>query len=262
MVSEAGSRMLLHTLIVGVMQTGRRVEGVIVEGVDGRHAIRANVIIDATGDAIVSAKAGAELVGEETELRRDRQPMALVFRLAGVDVPTFRAVPREEKRRLVLQGIGQGDLFWESLAFSSTPANNDAICLLSRPRRIPALDQSPDTVDDVGFPRRRKQCTQLEESTSVIAGYSAWRSFISSPCVMKVSDVPKCFVSAAMRFRRLKSLSAVTTASRLVLAPVNRMASLSSFSGISMVVFMASYLTIDGQVSALEHFRHGRPPSG
>lgn len=140
MVSEAGSRMLLHALIVGVMQTGRRVEGVIVEGVDGRHAIRANVIIDATGDAIVSAKAGAELVGEETELRRDRQPMALVFRLAGVDVPTFRAVPREEKRRLVMQGIGQGDLFWESLAFSSTPANNDAICLLSRLRGLDALD--------------------------------------------------------------------------------------------------------------------------
>ena len=55
-------------------------------------------------------------------------------------------------------------------------------------------------------------------------------NFINSACVMNVSDAPTCFVSAAMRFRRLKSFRAVTTASRLVAALVNLMASLSSFS--------------------------------
>src|SRR5262249_15937660 len=70
--------------------------------------------------------------------------------------------------------------------------------------------------------------------------YFVWRSFISSACVMNVSDVPKCLASAAVRCRRLKSFSAVTTASRFVVAPVKRRASFSSLSAISIVVFMDS----------------------
>jgi hypothetical protein len=45
-------------------------------------------------------------------------------------------------------------------------------------------------------------------------------------------------MSSAMRRRRLNSSRTLTTASRLVFAFVNRMASFNSFSGISTVVFM------------------------
>src|SRR5207247_9082211 len=120
-----------------------------------------------------------------------------------------------------------------------------------------------------GLPPRRRQWTRLEESTSFVTAYSPRRSFISSAWVMNVFDDPKRLVRAAMRFRRLKSFRAVTTASRLVVAPVNRMASLSSLSGISTVVFMASNLARDGiqtqRCGNPEGARHGglalhRPP--
>ena len=60
----------------------------------------------------------------------------------------------------------------------------------------------------------------------------------SSSTVISSSQLPACRTNSAMRMRRLKSLIALTTASRFVRALVNRMASLSSCSGISIVVLM------------------------
>lgn len=60
----------------------------------------------------------------------------------------------------------------------------------------------------------------------------------NSATVIKESLEPECLVNSAIRFRRLNSVIAVTMASRLVLACVNLMASVNSFSGISSVVFM------------------------
>ena len=60
----------------------------------------------------------------------------------------------------------------------------------------------------------------------------------SSAGVIKSAHVPAYLTSCAMRFRRLKSTIAVTTASRLVLAFVNLITPSSSPSRISTVVFM------------------------
>ena len=59
---------------------------------------------------------------------------------------------------------------------------------------------------------------------------------------MSESALPACSINAAIRRRRLKSAIAVTMASRFVVACVNRMTSLSSWSGISTVVFMRPIL--------------------
>lgn len=140
-VTEAHVGVLFHTLLVGVLMEGQRVMGVATEGIGGRREIRAKIIIDATGDAVVASKSGADLMGEEEHLRKVRLPSTLVFRLSDVDVPRARAMPREEKRKIVLQGIQQKELFWENLNFPSTPANNDAIPIMSR---ISGLDTLND----------------------------------------------------------------------------------------------------------------------
>ncbi len=49
-----------------------------------------------------------------------------------MDVKRFRALPRETKRALALEGIENGELFWQSMSFCSTPGGTDAICLMSR----------------------------------------------------------------------------------------------------------------------------------
>jgi hypothetical protein len=102
--------------------------------------LRAKIVVDATGDAAVAAASGVPCAGEETALRRSRQPCTLMFRMSNVDVKRFRALPRGVKRAIALDGIQEGRLFWESLSFCSTPGGTDAICLMSRILDIDALD--------------------------------------------------------------------------------------------------------------------------
>lgn len=140
MAREAGVDVLLHSRVVQPMVDNQRVTGLVLENVSGRQALRSKMLVDASGDAVVAAAAGVAFVGEEPELRAQRQPLTLVFRMSNVDVRRFRALPREQKRAIALEGLRQGKLAWESLSFCSTPGDTDAICLMSRIHGIDALD--------------------------------------------------------------------------------------------------------------------------
>jgi glycine/D-amino acid oxidase-like deaminating enzyme len=137
---EAGVEVFLHTRVVRPLVEERRVQGLVMENVSGRGALRARMLVDATGDAVLAAAAGVPCAGEEPELRHERQPCTLVFRMSNVDVRTFRSLPREQKRALALEGLSDGRLAWESLSFCSTPGEIDAVCLMSRIHGIDALD--------------------------------------------------------------------------------------------------------------------------
>lgn len=84
MMDEAGVKVQLYTQIADVIMDGNRVAGIITENKSGREAIMAKVVIDATGDGDVAARAGAEY-----ELGREGdhlcQPVTLMFRIGGVD---------------------------------------------------------------------------------------------------------------------------------------------------------------------------------
>lgn len=84
MMDEAGVKVQLYTQIADVIMDGNRVAGIITESKSGREAIMAKVVIDATGDGDVAARAGAEY-----ELGREGdhlcQPVTLMFRIGGVD---------------------------------------------------------------------------------------------------------------------------------------------------------------------------------
>jgi glycine/D-amino acid oxidase-like deaminating enzyme len=139
-VQEAGVDVLLHSQVVRPLLLNQRVEGVAVETPSGRTALRAKIVVDATGDAAVAAASGIPCAGEEADLRQHRQPCTLVFRISNVDVKRFRAIPRDVKRAIALEGLRAGRLFWESLSFCSTPGGTDAICLMSRISGVDALD--------------------------------------------------------------------------------------------------------------------------
>jgi glycine/D-amino acid oxidase-like deaminating enzyme len=141
-VGEAGVDVLLHAQVVRPLLSDRSVKGVVVETPSGRAALRATIVVDATGDAAVAAASGVPCAGEETNLRQHRQPCTLMFRMSNVDVRRFRAVPRDVKRAIALAGLREGRLFWESLSFCSTPGGTDAICLMSRITGIDALDSN------------------------------------------------------------------------------------------------------------------------
>lgn len=143
--ADAGVTIYLHSQVVRPLASERRVEGVIIENASGRSALRSAIVVDATGDALVARAAGIPCKGEESELRKRRQPCTLVFRMSNVDVKRFRALPREQKRALALEGVREGSLPWESLSFCSTPGGSDAVSLMSRIFDIDALDAADVT---------------------------------------------------------------------------------------------------------------------
>lgn len=138
--NDAGIDIYFHTQIARPIVGDGRVGGIIIENASGRSALRSKIVIDATGDATIASASGVPCMGEEAELRKKRQPCALLFRLSNVDVKRFRSLPRDEKRAIAVEGVREGRLHWESLAFLSTPAGTDAICMMSRIYDIDALN--------------------------------------------------------------------------------------------------------------------------
>jgi glycine/D-amino acid oxidase-like deaminating enzyme len=79
MLEEAGVRCLFHAWACSAIVSDGAVKGVVLESKSGRLAVLAQVVVDCTGDGDVFAWAGAEF-------ERQDLPLALVFRLGGVDI--------------------------------------------------------------------------------------------------------------------------------------------------------------------------------
>jgi hypothetical protein len=89
MTDDAGVTVLFHTLLVGVEVAGPRIAAVTLANRAGLTRVPARVVIDATGDADVAARAGVPCV-----LGRGDgaiQPMTMNAKLAQVDMARVRA---------------------------------------------------------------------------------------------------------------------------------------------------------------------------
>jgi len=99
MCLEAGVKLKLHTFISDVMPDGERVAGIVTHSKSGREEFSGKLVIDATGDGDVAARAGApyEIGRKEDGLV---MPMSLHFRMAGVDM---RRMPSREEINALYQ---------------------------------------------------------------------------------------------------------------------------------------------------------------
>lgn len=84
LMEEAGVRVRLYTFVSGVVRQGADITGLIVESKSGRQVIRARVVVDATGDGDVAARAGVPFtLGREGDGKM--QPATIMFKVGGVD---------------------------------------------------------------------------------------------------------------------------------------------------------------------------------
>lgn len=84
MLLEAGVDIRLYTFAVAPVMEGDKVCGLITESKTGRQALLCKVLIDASGDGDIAARAGAEYqLGREGDSAM--QPMTLMFKVGGVD---------------------------------------------------------------------------------------------------------------------------------------------------------------------------------
>src|SRR5262249_28886351 len=146
-----------------------------------RSAVLARLVIDATGDGVVAARAGAVTLGEEEGERRSRQPGTLVFRLSGVNGSRFRALSRTEKRRLAVAGVASGELAWEQLSFCSMPGEADAIGLITRLSGFDFLD--PADASRAEIEGRRQVLKAVEFLRREVPGFSNCRIASIAPRV-------------------------------------------------------------------------------
>jgi hypothetical protein len=99
MADEAPLEMWLHTVFVDALVDRNKVTGVRVYNKSGFHDLHAGVIVDATGDADVSVRAGAPVVQDVPEAALNA---TLLFRVAGVDTDAFIADVRRTPQKIVL----------------------------------------------------------------------------------------------------------------------------------------------------------------
>ena len=77
LLTEAGARVLYHTVVADVVRDGPRVTGVVIANKAGLQAVRPRAVVDASGDADVVAFAGAPFDLDDSA----PQPMSLHFRV-------------------------------------------------------------------------------------------------------------------------------------------------------------------------------------
>jgi hypothetical protein len=97
MLIEAGVKFLLHSWVAEPLIEGRRVRGVAFESKEGRRAILADVVIDATGDLDLCARAGLEF---EADAKTGGSGIAHCLNTgwlwAGVDFARWLAFKRDD----------------------------------------------------------------------------------------------------------------------------------------------------------------------
>lgn len=85
MAIEAGVDFLFHSIVVDTIMIQNQVKGLVIENKSGRMALLSNVVIDATGDGDVAAKAGVPFTkGREKDGKM--RPITLLFRVGGINV--------------------------------------------------------------------------------------------------------------------------------------------------------------------------------
>jgi len=87
LVQEAGVKILLHSLAVGVIKKDDKISSVILENKSGRMAVAGKVFIDATGDGDLAYWAGCSYTkGRQAD--KKTQSLGTKFRIGGVEPMT------------------------------------------------------------------------------------------------------------------------------------------------------------------------------
>lgn len=139
-LEDAGVELLFQTLVVETIIIDNKVTGVIVENKGGRSAILADVIIDASGDGDVAARAGAKF--EVGDSDGHLQTPTYVFYLSGVDTKKAMAVSEAELKNLQEISIESGEFPFKrtSGSFSPSPKPNNVHINMTRVPDIHGLD--------------------------------------------------------------------------------------------------------------------------
>jgi ribulose 1,5-bisphosphate synthetase/thiazole synthase len=107
MTEEAGVKILFNARVVGSIVENGRISGVFIESKSGREAVRAKIVVDATGDGDVAAWAGVDY-----EKGRDdgwTQPVSIIYKVHNLDRDKARSTLAEQKEKIIAAARSRGE---------------------------------------------------------------------------------------------------------------------------------------------------------
>jgi hypothetical protein len=161
LLQECGVRLLLHSWVVDVVADGRELKGVIFESKQGRRAVLAKTIVDASGDLDVCAAAGVPYESDvEGQGSNVQHCVNTAWTWAGIDFKRWVAFKRgdpEAHRALMKQGH-------EALGYLETPHAGwtDEVALFLGPRLTGYSGVKVDDLTAVEIESRRRMVAHLE----------------------------------------------------------------------------------------------------
>ena len=106
LIQAAGITVLAHSFVLDVVSEGDRVTGVIAANKSGLMRLQADVIIDASGDADVAARAGAPFEAPDPHTV---QALTTTFKLIHVDTERAGLVTPQQLHTLMAEADARGD---------------------------------------------------------------------------------------------------------------------------------------------------------
>jgi glycine/D-amino acid oxidase-like deaminating enzyme len=179
LVFESGARTLLHAFVFAVQVEAGRVVSVDVATKGGVRRLRPRVVVDASGDADVSALAGApfEAPGDNV------QSLSTVFRVANVDVARAEAVPKQELWSLMREARDSGGYGLTRIEGSvhRTPHEGVMMALMTRVRSVDATDA--DQLSSAEREGRRQAHEYFRFLRECVPGYERAVLVSTSPAI-------------------------------------------------------------------------------
>lgn len=106
LVRQAGTQIWLHAALQDAIVKEQRVEGLIVATREGLRLVKAQIFVDASGDADLChfAGLGYEVAGENSPA----QTLTTTFKMCNVDLPRRRALSKENFHQLMAEAAESG----------------------------------------------------------------------------------------------------------------------------------------------------------
>jgi hypothetical protein len=173
LMTELGVHLILHSWVVATLVDDQRVHGVVFESKQGRRAVLAKVVVDASGDLDVCAQAGSPYQSDlEGEAGTVAHCLNTAFTWAGVDVArwlSFRSDPDAFSR---FTNQAKGDLGFAEMPFVGW---RDDVVVFMGPRLAGYSGLQVEDLTRVELDSRRRMMAHLAFFRSHAPGFEhAW----------------------------------------------------------------------------------------
>jgi len=197
MVLEAGVEVLFHAWGAAPVLEEGAVRGVIFESKQGRRAVLARVVVDATGDGDLYARAGAA-AETDSDARDIHHCINTAFLFAHVDMPRYLAWRAEKPAEFAaFMARGKAEIGLFDKAFASW---RDDVALFMGPRLAGYDGTDVDDLTEVEIRSRRLMLEHLRLYRRDAPGFERATLMLSAPQI------------GVRHTRRLRGVAAVTRA--------------------------------------------------